>query len=148
MTQEQAAELLDASVESIRAYETGQRPPPDARVAAMAEVYGTPWLRLQHARLTDELGLIPPQARPRAFPLAAMALYNYLLAWAEKRRGQQLLRIAEDGVIDESERPLYDEIVCELEGIAAALLSLLYADGGGGDKKAPDAQKSAPRRLA
>lgn len=130
LTQEQAAELLDLSVESIKAYETGGRTPPDETVLRMSEVYGSPGLRLEHARTTDALGVIPEDARPVPFPLAVMGLYNYLLQFAEKHRGRQLLQIAADGVIDESERPLYNEIVCEIEGIAAAVLSLIWSDGG------------------
>ena len=72
LTQERAAEMLALSVESVKAYETGVRVPPDATVSAMAEVYGLPGLRLEHARATDELGIIPEDARPRSFPLAAM----------------------------------------------------------------------------
>lgn len=142
-TQEQAAELLDLSVESVKAYETDVRVPPAATVAAMAKAYDSPGLRLEHARRTDELGIIPEDARPRSFPLAAMQLYNYLLSWAEKRRGRQLLQIAEDGKIDEDERPLYDEIVCELEGIAAALLSLMYCDA---DTKSGRSEEATSKR--
>ena len=128
LTQERAAELLALSVESVKAYETGVRVPPSATVATMVEVYGSPGLRLEHARETDELGIIPEAAQARAFPLAAMQFYNYLLDWAAKHRGQQLLKIAEDGVVDDEERPLYSEIVCELEGMAAALLSLMCCE--------------------
>ena len=129
LTQEQAAELLDLSVESVKAYETGQRTPPDATVALMAERYGTPWLRLEHARATDELGLIPKGAAPQPFELVTIQLYTHMMAFAEKHRGQQLLQIAADGVIDEDERPLLDEIVTELEGISAALLALKCCEG-------------------
>lgn len=129
-TQEQAAELLDLSVESVKAYETGGRTPAGETVLLMSRVYASPGLRLEHARATDALGLIPQAARPRAFPLAVMSLYNDLLQFAERSRGRQLLRIAADGVIDEDERPLYEEIVGEIEGIAAAVLSLLCCDEG------------------
>lgn len=140
LTQEQAAELLDMSVESIKAYETGVRVPPAPVVAGMSEAYGSPGLRLEHARATDELGIIPEDARPRSFPLAAMQFYNYLLDWAEKRRGQQLLKIAEDGVVDETELEAYEEIACELEGIAAAALSLKCCEGA--KRERPEAATS------
>lgn len=153
LTQERAAELLDTSVESIKAYETDIRVPPDVRVSDMAEVYGAPWLRLEHARRTDKLGLIPDAARARPFPLAAIQLYNYLLEWSNKRRGQQLLKIAEDGVIADEERPLYDEIVCELEGIAAALMSLMCCDtkkerpGVGAPERSRSRESTKPENL-
>ena len=128
LTQEQAAELLEISVESVKAYETGVRTPPGSTVVLMSKLYASPGLRLEHAQATDMLGIIPEDAAPLPFPLAVMGFYNYLLQFAEKHRGRQLIQIAADGVIDENERPLYDEIVCEIEGIAAAVLSLLYCD--------------------
>lgn len=136
LTQEQAAELLSCSVESIRAYETGQRTPPDEAVRLMADLYGAPWLLIEHARETDKLGLIPRSAGAKPFVLATIQLCNHMIAWAERQRARQLLRIAEDGIVDEEERPLYDEIAVELEGIAAAWLSLRCS--GGTKKERPD----------
>lgn len=124
LTQEQAAEMLDLSVESIKAYETGLRTPPDATVRLMAREYDEPGLVLEHAAETDELGLIPEGASPQPFPLSVIQFVNHLMDFAERHRGQQLLQIAADGVVDADERPLLDEIVCELEGISAALLAL------------------------
>lgn len=135
LTQEQAAELLACSVESIRAYETGQRTPPDEAVRLMADLYGAPWLLIEHARETDKLGLIPRSAGAKPFVLATIQLCNHMIAWAERQRARQLLRIAEDGIVDEEERPLYDEIAVELEGIAAAWLSLRCS--GAEKKSAP-----------
>lgn len=135
-TQEQAAELLALSVESIKAYETDVRVPPAATVATMAEVYASPGLILEHARRTDRLGIIPDAARPRSFPLAVVNVFNRFMSFAEKHRGQELLRIAEDGVIDDEERPRYNEIVAEIEDLTAALLSLMYCDA--------DAKKERP----
>lgn len=148
LTQEQAAEQLALSVESVKAYETGQRLPPASTVFSMADVYGTPGLRLEHARATDELKLIPREARPRAFPLAALSLVRYMIEWADRRRGRQLLAIAEDGVIDERERPLYERIACELEGIGAAWLALKCADGIKKERpEAASSKRSAPGRA-
>lgn len=136
-TQEQAAEVLGLSVESVKAYETDVRVPPAATVAAMAEAYDSPGLRLEHARRTDRLGIIPDAARPRSFPLAVVNVFNRFMNFAEKHRGQELLRIAEDGVIDDEERPRYNEIVAEIEDLTAALLSLMYCDAGA-KKERPD----------
>lgn len=127
LTQERAAEVLHLSVESVKAYETGVRTPPDQTVRLMADAYGAPELALEHARETDELGLIPRGAAPQPLPLAAMRIYNRMIRFAEQHRGQQLLQIAEDGVIDETERPILEEIVAELEEISAAYLALRCA---------------------
>lgn len=40
----------------------------------------------------------------------------------------QLMEIAEDGVISDSERELFDEIACELGDIVQAALALQYAE--------------------
>ena len=50
LTQEAAAERLGISVESLRAYETGQRVPPDEVVADMFGLYNTLHLIVQHVR--------------------------------------------------------------------------------------------------
>lgn len=44
LTQEAAAERLGISVESLRAYETGQRVPPDEVAEAMSDLYNTLYL--------------------------------------------------------------------------------------------------------
>lgn len=143
LTQERAAEVLHLSVESVKAYETGQRVPPDQTVTAMAEAYDWPWLLLEHAQRTDRLGLVPEGAEPRPLPLVAIQLYNRMLDFAERHRGRQLLEIAADGVIDEAERPVLDEIVCELEGISAAWLTLRCAGAKKDRPKSGHLERSA-----
>lgn len=148
-TQEQAAEVLGLSVESVKAYETDVRVPPAATVAAMAKIYASPGLILEHARRTDRLGIIPDAARPRSFPLAVVNVFNRFMDFAEKHRGQELLQIAEDGIIDDKERPRYNEIVAEIEDLTAALLSLMYCDAGA-KKERPDvgaSKRSAVKRF-
>ena len=49
-TQEAAAERLGISVESLRAYETGQRVPPDEVVEAMSDLYNALHLIVRHVR--------------------------------------------------------------------------------------------------
>lgn len=144
LTQERAAEVLHLSVESVKAYETGVRTPPDQTVRQMADAYGAPELALEHARETDELGLIPRGAAPQPLPLAAIRIYNRMIRFAERHRGQELLQIAEDGVIDETERPLLEEIVAELEEISASYLALRCAR----TKKEDRLERTGSRRSA
>ena len=47
-TQERAAELLDLSVESIRAYETDKTLPNPRTVMQMVQIYGVQHLSYQH----------------------------------------------------------------------------------------------------
>ena len=54
ITQEAAAEQLGISVESVRAYETGQRIPPNHVVSRMVICYNAQRLAVQHVNLYDE----------------------------------------------------------------------------------------------
>ena len=50
------------------------------------------------------------------------------MRFAEAHRSDQLMEIAEDGVISDSERALFEEITCELGDIVQAALALQYAE--------------------
>ena len=124
MTQERAAEVLGLSPESLKQYEGGRRVPPDEVVARMVEVYRLPWLALEHSQATDRLGVLP-KAEPRPLPIASIALRNRL--HDATGRLDALLRIAEDGVIDETERPEFDDIVAELRATMTAIYQVIYS---------------------
>lgn len=127
LSQESAAELLEISVESLKAYETGLRVPPNAVVYQMAALYGAPWLALLHLQGTSgALGVLPEDIRVRPLPTAAIELINRVLEFAEQHRDRQLLRIAEDGIIDDQERPAFDAIVEDLDGIIKAALQVKF----------------------
>lgn len=129
LTQEAAAERLAVSVTSMRAYETGQRIPGDDIVAIMCTVYDAQYLGLQHLQLKSALlpGCIQA-ARPEPLPVAVIKLVRRVMRFAEEHRSDQLMEIAEDGVISDSERELFDEIACELGDIVQAALALQYAE--------------------
>ena len=136
MTQEQAAELLGLSSESLKQYEGGRRVPSNETVARMVEAYRCPWLALEHAQATDTLGVMP-EVTPRPLPMASIALRNRLQD--ATGRLDALLRIAEDGVIDETERPEFDKIVVELRETMAAIYQVIYS---GAKKERPEAATS------
>lgn len=138
LTQERAAELLGLSVESLKQYEGGKTVPKDETVARMVEVYSCPWLALEHAQATDRLGVLP-EVNVQSLPTAAITLINRVLDFAERHRDRQLLRIAEDGVIDEAERPEFDDIVLELRDTMAAIYQVIYS---GAKKERPEAATS------
>ena len=125
LTQEEAAERLGISPETLKRYEGGRLTPPDETVARMCDVYGARWLALEHAKATDRLGILP-ELEPKPLPMATISLTNRLRDAADRLAG--LLRIAEDGVIDTAERPAYDQIVNELNDIIAAAYTLRYAE--------------------
>lgn len=129
LTQEAAAERLAVSDTSIRAYESGERLPGDDIVARMCAVYGVQYLGLQHLQLkTTLLPACIQTAQPEPLPVATIKLVRRVLAFAEAHRSDQLLEIAEDGVISDSERTLFDEIAGELGDIVQAALALQYAE--------------------
>lgn len=134
LTQEEAAERLHISPETLKRYEGGRLTPPDETVARMCEVYGVSWLALEHAKATDRLGILPP-VEPKPLPMATISLTNRLRDAADRLAG--LLRIAEDGVIDDTERPEFDSIVQDLRETIAAAYQVIYADS---------TKKNAPRR--
>ena len=141
-SQEQAAELLDISVESVRAYETGQRTPPDQTVAAMARCYETPWLTLEHARLTDELGIFPRGVRRRTLAQAVLRLLRKRREFGEHE--QRLMEIAEDGSVDEDEAEDFALISAFVGSIVAACLEFQYCEGA--KKERPEAATSKRSR--
>ena len=136
LTQEEAAELLHISPETLKRYEGGRLTPPDETVARMCEVYGVSWLALEHAKATDRLGILP-ELEPKPLPMATISLTNRLRDAADRLAG--LLRIAEDGVIDDAERPEFDIIVQDLRETIAAAYQVIYADA---KKERPEAGTS------
>lgn len=138
LTQEEAAERLELSVESLKRYEGGWRVPPDDVVARMVEVYDLPWLALEHSQATDRLGVLP-EVETKPLPQATITLTNRLRDAADRLAG--LLRIAEDGVIDDTERPEFDSIVQDLRETIAAAYQVIYADGAKNDRPDVGASK-------
>lgn len=140
LTQEEAAERLGISPETLKRYEGGRLTPSDETVARMCEVYGVSWLALEHAKATDRLGILP-ELEPKPLPMATISLTNRLRDAADRLAG--LLRIAEDGVIDDAERPEFDDIVQDLRETIAAAYQVIYADA---KKERPEAATSKRSR--
>lgn len=132
LTQEQAAERLGLSTESLKQYELGKRVPPDAVVHRMVDLYGTAWLALEHRKATDTLGVLP-ELEIKSLPMASLSLRNRFCAAAGNL--DELLLIAEDGVIDDTERTKFDSIVEEMRDLMAAICQLIYAPEADGIKK-------------
>ena len=138
LTQEQAAERLEVSETTVKAWEQGARVPDNETVARMAELYGTPWLALEHLKQAGGALGVLPEVTVQSLPTAAITLINRVLDFADRHRDRQLLRIAEDGVIDEQERPDFDAICRDLDGIVGAALQVKYTSD------APDKKKERP----
>lgn len=129
LTQEAAAERLALSVESLRAYETGQRIPGNEIVAAMCTVYNTQFLGVQHLQASAHLlPVCIQEVQPERLEVATIWLVNRIIRFAEHHRNDQLLAIAEDGLIDDTERPQFLQITAELDEIIQAALALRYTE--------------------
>ena len=128
MTQEAWAEKLDVSVESVKRYETDVRIPPIPVVRKMADLCGDALVGYKYiVKVSQELEVLPDIDSVN-LQAATIRLMNRMARFAAKARDRQLLEIAEDGVISDSERTLFDEIAGELGDIVQAALALQYAE--------------------
>ena len=131
ITREKAAEAMGISVESLKAYETYGRLPSCDVVDRMCLVYDALYLASQHNRLGSGEIKVVPEVQIMELPLAAIRIINRVQAFAEAHRDRQLLCIAEDGTISEEERPLFDEIMSELDELVKAAVDLKLSGRGG-----------------
>lgn len=129
ITQEAAAEQLGISVESVRAYETGQRIPPNHVVSRMVICYDAQRLAVYHVNLHDELASsIIPVIQPRTLMESVVRLCNRLNRFSSSHSVDRLLEIAEDGRIDEGEREEYDSILSELKALIQCGMELRFCE--------------------
>lgn len=126
ITQKKAAELIDVSVESIRAYESGRRIPPDDVVIRMIEVYNAQYLAYQHLKTSAEVGRkYLPAVELRDLPSAILKLEKEVSDYLKCQ--DELIGITYDGVVSAEEMPRYQQILRELDDITAAIWSLKLA---------------------
>ena len=128
LTQEAAAERLGISVESLRAYDTGQRVPPNDVLELMVILYNAQHLAYQHLRETNALySSVVPDVQPKSILEASAKLTNRIFIFAESHADRRLLRITEDNVIDPGERAEFNAIMEDLQEIVEAALELRCA---------------------
>lgn len=133
-TQESAAEQLGISVESVRAYETGLRIPPNDVVEQMVICYNAQRLAYQHLHETNVLmARVVPQLEQRNLLEVAVRIYNRMTRFTARNSVDRLMEIAEDGVIDEGERADFYAIMTDLREIVKSGLELEVFCGGGPD---------------
>lgn len=124
-TQEAAAEKLAISVESVRAYETGQRIPSNEVVELMVICYNAQYLAYQHLHETNVLAArIVPAVEARTLLEVAVRIYNRMSRFAERHSVEKLMEIAEDGQIDDDERQSFDKIMADLREIVKSGMEL------------------------
>lgn len=129
LTQERWAEILGISVDSVKAYEAGKTIPPDEIALGMSEAAGQQiycyWHLLNKSRVAGQ-GL--PDVERRMLQAAVLGL---LVRVQDFQRGglQDLLRLAADGKIDQTETLAFGEALDELDGLIRAAYELQCAEG-------------------
>lgn len=131
-TQEQAAEALDVSIESIRAWEGGQRVPAADIVDLMVIAYNDPALSVRHMWAVSNAARVAiPNFEPgQPLPQAAVHLISLLGNFQLAHRHLDLMKIAANGRVDEHEEGEFLNILDEMREIETAILALRYSDKG------------------
>ena len=125
-TQEISSELLDISVDSLRAYEGGKRIPPDHVVIKMIEIYDTQYLAYQHLKTSAEVGQkYLPNIEIKTLTAATLTLQKEVTDFLKLK--DEMIEIACDEVVDEDERPEWNKILKELDDIVAAIMALKFS---------------------
>lgn len=132
MTQERWAEALDVSVDAVGLYEAGKIMPSDEVVLRMIEVSGHTaigyWHLLNKSRVAREL---LPAAERLPLSQAAIRLLLAIREFNDKKRPEQLLWIAADGIVDPKERGEFEEIIRELQAIIQAAMQIQMSEEEG-----------------
>lgn len=124
LTQEQAAELTGVSVDSWYAYEANKRLPAKETVNRICAALEAPWLAMYFLEAHTSGMRILPEMHARELPSAVLTLVNRVLEFADQCMDRELMLIAEDGVIDEAERPVYERITEAIDGIIEAAMAV------------------------
>ncbi|HBF2809083.1 TPA: helix-turn-helix transcriptional regulator [Clostridioides difficile] len=123
LTQEKASELLDISVESLRAYENDKRIPNNQIVAKMVSIYNNNLLGYEHVRKSTEAGVMfLPKLEMRSLSSITLKLHKEIKDYLKKE--DDFIDIVEDDVIDEEEEEVWNEVMQELEDIFKSILIL------------------------
>ncbi|MDC2909520.1 helix-turn-helix transcriptional regulator [Clostridioides difficile] len=126
LTQEKASELLDISVESLRAYENDKRIPPNAIVSKMISIYNNNLLGYEHVRRNTEAGIMfLPELKIKSLSSITLKLHKEIKDYLKKEDG--FIDVVEDDVIDEEEEEVWNDVMEKLEGIYKAILKLKFS---------------------
>lgn len=135
LTQEQWAERIGVSIDSVRSYEGGRHVPSCYIVRQMIFMSGYDALAYQHViSATSILDVLPDIKTDTPLPQAAIQLVNRVNDFLATHKDRQLLQIAEDGIVSEEERPMLNDILALAEDIVSAAYQVRYADDGGGER--------------
>lgn len=125
LSREQAAELINVSVRSLADYETGVTVPKDDIVCAMIEAYGTEWLGYQHLKQNSEIGRrYLPEINISDLAKSVLRLQKEVKDL--ENVSNDIIDIACDGKIDETEMSRWKFVKKEIDEMAGAALAVLF----------------------
>lgn len=121
--------MLNLSVRHLARIEAGEVFPADDIVRNMGLLYQNGrYLETRHLHDSSALASsIIPAIENVGLQTAVMRLFNATVTFADNHRNKQLMRIAEDGQIDEAERVEFNQIVEELDNIIQAAFEVRLA---------------------
>lgn len=129
LSQERWATFLGVSAESVRLYESGRGLPSDEVVARMADVAAMPVLCYWHLKYKSGIANdMLPEVDMVPLPQAVVNLLVEIKGFRSDL--DELLIIAADGLVDETESDRFLEILDRLQALIRAALMVNYAERG------------------
>lgn len=125
-SREGAAELLGLSVSTLADYELGNtKVVPVDKVVLMSDLYNAPELKTNYCKHECPIcSYLPVATEVKALEGIALRIMKRFDHDELEKVKKQLIRIAEDGVIDETERPELEKILKFLDEIAETISEL------------------------
>ena len=127
-TQERWAEFLGVSAEAVRQYEGGVIMPGEEVLLRMADLSGMKILPYWHLSRKSRLAarILPELEEQRGLPEAVLSLLIQIESFQDNGM-KSLIRIAEDGHVDENELPDYENAIRQLHELVRSAFALGYA---------------------
>lgn len=128
LTQERWAEFLGVSVEAVRQYEGGLIMPGEEVLLRMADISGMKILPYWHLSRKSRLAatILPELEEQRGLPEAVLSLLIQIESFQDSGL-KALMRIAQDGHVDEQELPEFDEALRQLRDVVRSAYAIGYA---------------------
>ena len=122
-SREGAAELIGVSTSTLAGYELDvTKVVPVDKVVLMAEIYNCPELKAGYCKHECPIGRMMPLAtQARGIEGIALRILREFNADELKRMENNLVDIAEDGIISEEEKPILADILKKLDSLAEVI---------------------------
>ncbi len=130
LSQERWATFVGVTPESIRLYESGRGLPSDEVVARMADVAAMPVLCYWHLKLKSGVANdLLPEVDVVPLPQAVVSLLVEIKSFRTEL--DELLIIAADGLVDQTESDRFLEILDRLQNLIRAAIAVNFAERSG-----------------